>query len=109
MLKKTLNLTYTIINSCDVMADKVHCAHILVKTEQEAKSILDQINRGVSFSKLAMEKSLCPSKKKGGDLGIFGRGQMVREFEKTAFNLQKGQISQPVKTEFGWHVIKRLE
>jgi parvulin-like peptidyl-prolyl isomerase len=91
------------------MADKVHCAHILVKTEQEAKSILDQISRGVSFSKLAMEKSLCPSKKKGGDLGIFGRGQMVREFEKAAFTLQKGQIPQPVKTEFGWHVIKRLE
>jgi len=91
------------------MADKVHCAHILVKTEQEAKSILDQLNKGISFSKLAMEKSLCPSKKKGGDLGIFGRGQMVREFEKVAFDLQKGQISQPVKTQFGWHVIKRLE
>jgi parvulin-like peptidyl-prolyl isomerase len=91
------------------MADKIHCSHILVKTEQEAKSILDQINRGVSFSKLAMEKSLCPSKKRSGDLGTFGRGQMVREFELTAFALQKGQISHPVKTKFGWHVIKRLE
>jgi parvulin-like peptidyl-prolyl isomerase len=91
------------------MADKVHCAHILVKTEMEAKSLLDRLNHGVSFSKLAMEKSLCPSKRKGGDLGIFGRGQMVREFELAAFALQKGQISQPVKTKFGWHVIKRLE
>lgn len=91
------------------MADRVHCAHILVKTEQEAKSLLDQLNHGASFSKLAMEKSLCPSKRKGGDLGIFGRGQMVREFEQVAFNLQKGQISQPVKTKFGWHIIKRLE
>jgi len=91
------------------MADKVHCAHILVKTEQEAKNILDQLNKGESFSKLAMEKSLCPSKRKGGDLGTFGRGQMVKEFERTAFNLQRGQTSQPVKTEFGWHIIKRLE
>jgi len=91
------------------MADKVHCSHILVKTEQEARLILDQVNKGISFSKIAIEKSLCPSKKKGGDLGFFGRGQMVKEFERAAFALQKGQISQPVKTEFGWHIIKRLE
>jgi peptidyl-prolyl cis-trans isomerase C len=91
------------------MADKVHCAHILVKTELEAKTILDQINKGASFTKIAAEKSMCPSGKKGGDLGEFGRGRMVREFEVAAFALQKGQISQPVKTEFGWHIIKRLE
>jgi len=91
------------------MADKIHCSHILVKTEQEAKIILDELNKGSSFSKTAMEKSLCPSKRNGGDLGSFGRGQMVREFERAAFTLQKGQISQPVKTEFGWHIIKRLE
>ena len=89
--------------------DKVHCAHILVKTEQEAKAILDQLNKGASFSKIASEKSLCPSGKKGGDLGVFGRGRMVREFEQAAFSLQKGQLSQPVRTEFGWHIIKRLE
>jgi len=91
------------------MADQIHCAHILAKTEQEAKLVLDRLNKGDSFSKIAMEKSLCPSGKKGGDLGTFGRGRMVREFERAAFNLQKGQISQPVKTEFGWHIIKRLE
>jgi parvulin-like peptidyl-prolyl isomerase len=91
------------------MVDKVHCAHILVKTEQEAKMIADQLNKGANFSKVAMEKSLCPSGKRGGDLGIFGRGKMVREFENAAFALQKGQTSQPVKTEFGWHIIKRLE
>lgn len=91
------------------MVDKVHCSHILVKTEQEAKAISDQLNKGANFSKLAMEKSLCPSGKRGGDLGTFGRGKMAREFENAAFALQKGQISQPVKTEFGWHIIKRLE
>jgi peptidyl-prolyl cis-trans isomerase C len=91
------------------MVDKVRCAHILVKTEQEAKLVADQLTKGESFSKIAMEKSLCPSGKKGGDLGVFGRGQMVREFETCAFALQKGQVSQPVKTQFGWHIIKRLE
>jgi peptidyl-prolyl cis-trans isomerase C len=91
------------------MVDSVHCAHILVKTEQEAKLVSDQISKGVSFSKIAMEKSMCPSGKKGGDLGTFGRGKMVREFESAAFGLQKGQVSGPVRTEFGWHIIKRLE
>jgi len=91
------------------MVDKIHCAHILVKTEQEAREILEQLKKGVSFSKLAAEKSLCPSKKRGGDLGTFGRGRMVREFEIVAFALKKGEVSQPVKTQFGWHIIKRLE
>jgi peptidyl-prolyl cis-trans isomerase C len=93
----------------DFVVDNVHCAHILVKTEQEAKAIAEQLSKGASFSKIAMEKSMCPSGKKGGDLGTFGRGQMVREFEVCAFGLQKGQVSQPVKTQFGWHIVKRLE
>ncbi|MCX6816011.1 MAG: peptidylprolyl isomerase [Candidatus Aenigmarchaeota archaeon] len=91
------------------MAEKVHCLHILVKTEQEAKEMIEDLADGVSFAKLAEQKSLCPSGKKGGDLGTFGRGQMVKPFENAAFALQKGQVSQPVKTEFGWHVIKRVE
>jgi parvulin-like peptidyl-prolyl isomerase len=91
------------------VVDNVHCAHILVKTEQEANAIADQLSKGASFSKIAMEKSMCPSGKRGGDLGVFGRGKMVREFESAAFALQKGQTSKPVKTEFGWHIIKRLE
>ncbi|MEE9594698.1 MAG: peptidylprolyl isomerase [Candidatus Hydrothermarchaeales archaeon] len=91
------------------MANNVHCAHVLVKTEDEAKKVLDELNNGKSFSKVAKECSLCPSKKRGGDLGTFGRGKMVKEFEKTAFSLSKGQVSEPVKTQFGWHVIKRLE
>lgn len=91
------------------MADKVHCAHILVKTEQEAKAICEELSKGASFSKLAQAKSLCVSAKRGGDLGTFSRGKMVREFEKAAFTLQKGQVSGLVKTQFGWHIIKRLE
>lgn len=91
------------------MADNVHCAHILVKTQQEAAAVLDRIKRGDSFQKIASEKSLCPSGKRGGDLGTFGRGRMVREFETASFALGKGEVSQPVKTQFGWHIIKRLE
>ncbi len=91
------------------MANKIRGAHILVKTEEEAKEIVGNLKGGASFSKLAKECSLCPSKKRGGDLGAFGRGKMVKEFEKAAFTLSKGQISEPVRTQFGWHVIKRLE
>jgi parvulin-like peptidyl-prolyl isomerase len=91
------------------MPNQVHCAHILVKTEQEAKAVLDRLNKGEKFSKIAQEVSLCPSGKRGGDLGTFTRGKMVREFETAAFELQKGQISPIVKTKFGYHLIKRLE
>jgi peptidyl-prolyl cis-trans isomerase C len=91
------------------MPDKVHCAHILVKTETEAKAILERLNKGEKFSNIAKEASLCPSGKKGGDLGTFGRGKMVKEFEQAAFALQRGQISGIVKTKFGYHIIKRLE
>lgn len=91
------------------MPDKVHCAHILVKTEQEAKIVLDRLAKGEKFTNIAQEISLCPSGKKGGDLGTFGRGKMVREFELGAFALQKGQISGIVKTKYGHHIIKRLE
>ena len=91
------------------MPDKIRCSHILVKTEQEAREILEDLQHGVDFAKLAQQKSVCPSGKHGGDLGTFGRGMMVKPFEKAAFELQKGQMSGLVKTEFGWHIIKRLE
>ncbi|MCL5092861.1 MAG: peptidyl-prolyl cis-trans isomerase [Candidatus Marsarchaeota archaeon] len=91
------------------MADKIRCAHILVEKESKAKEILDRINKGESFSKLAEENSLDGSRKKGGDLGYFGRGVMVKEFEDAAFKLNKGEVSGVVKTQFGYHIIKRLE
>jgi parvulin-like peptidyl-prolyl isomerase len=91
------------------MPDKIHCAHILVKTETEAKQILERLNKGEKLANIAKQLSLCPSAKKGGDLGEFGRGVMVKEFETAAFKLQKGETSQPVKTKYGYHIIKRLE
>jgi len=89
--------------------NEIHCSHILVKTEQEAKQLLGEIQKGISFSAIAKQKSICPSGKDGGDLGFFSHGQMVREFEKASFALKKGEIAGPVRTEFGWHIIKRLE
>ena len=91
------------------MSNKLHCAHILVKTEKEVNTVLERLKKGENFSSIAKDVSLCPSKKRGGDLGTFGRGQMVKEFENAAFVLEKGQISGIVKTQFGYHIIKRLE
>ena len=91
------------------MSNKVHCAHILVKSEKEINTILERLKKGEKFSAIAKDVSLCPSKKHGGDLGTFGRGQMVKEFENVAFALEKGQISGIVKTQFGYHIIRRLE
>ena len=91
------------------MPNEIHCAHILVKTEKEAQAVIARLEKGDKFANIACEISLCPSGKRGGDLGAFGRGRMVREFEEAAFALQKGQISPIVKTEFGYHIVRRLE
>ncbi len=91
------------------MVKEVHAAHILVKTEKQAADILAEVKGGKNFGDLAKKYSECPSKKKGGDLNWFKRGQMVKPFEDAAFSAKKGDVIGPVKTEFGWHVIKILE
>ena len=91
------------------MANKVHCAHILVEKLSLAQEIKIKITNRESFANLAKQYSIDSSKKRGGDLGFFGRGMMVQEFEKVAFALEKGQVSDIVKTQFGYHIIKRLD
>ena len=91
------------------MSDKIKCSHILVEKHSEAIILLERIQKGEKFGKLAKEFSLdSGSAKRDGSLGYFGRGKMVKEFEKSAFSLQPGQISEPVKTQYGYHIIKRL-
>ncbi|QEK13650.1 peptidylprolyl isomerase [Crassaminicella thermophila] len=89
-----------------VKGESVKAKHILVKEEATAKDILNELEGGKSFEEAAKEYSQCPSKANGGDLGYFNKGQMVPEFEKTAFELEVGAISEPVKTQFGYHIIK---
>jgi peptidyl-prolyl cis-trans isomerase C len=86
--------------------EEVHARHILVATEGEAKDIAAQLKNGTDFAALAKDKSKDSSSAEGGDLGYFTKEQMVPEFADAAFKLDKGQISDPVKTQFGWHVIK---
>jgi peptidyl-prolyl cis-trans isomerase C len=86
---------------------EVHARHILVKTEDEAKAVIKALEGGKDFAELAKEKSTDPNKSDGGDLGYFHKGQMVPEFETAAFAMNKGDVSKvPVKTQFGFHVIK---
>lgn len=91
------------------MSNKIRCAHILVEKLSVAQEVLQRINNGESFAKLAEQYSIDGSRKRGGDLGEFGRGMMVREFEQAAFALEKGQVSGIVKTQFGYHIILRTK
>lgn len=107
-----LILPVFLINATKTMAEDgsnyrtVRAEHILVKTEDEAWAIKSKIDEGENFEALAKKYSICPSKEKGGDLGYFTRGQMVPEFENAAFSTPIGDVSDPVKTRFGWHLIK---
>ena len=89
----------------DKKVKKVQARHILVATKELAEEIQKKLDDGAEFSKMAEEFSECPSKKRGGDLGWFGKGAMVRGFEVAAFSAQEGDVVGPIKTEFGWHLI----
>jgi peptidyl-prolyl cis-trans isomerase C len=85
---------------------EVRARHILVETEDEAKAIVAELKKGADFAELAKTKSKDPGSQDGGDLGYFTKDQMVPEFSEVAFKLDKGALSDPVKSQFGWHVIK---
>jgi peptidyl-prolyl cis-trans isomerase C len=85
---------------------EVHARHILVETEAEAKTVEEELKKGADFAELAKKKSKDPGAADGGDLGFFTKDQMVPEFSAVAFALEPGKISDPVKSQFGWHVIK---
>jgi peptidyl-prolyl cis-trans isomerase C len=91
------------------MSEQVTASHILVASKGEAKTILQNIRDArkarKEFTKRAKKHSTCPSRQRGGKLGTFGPGQMVRQFDEVCWTLPVGEISEPVKTEFGWHLI----
>ena len=91
------------------MPVKIKCSHILVAKQSESLAIAEKLKNGEKFGRLAKEFSTdSGSAKKDGNLGYFTKGMMVKPFEEIAFKLQVGEISEPVKTEFGYHIIKRL-
>ena len=87
---------------------KIQVSHILVQHEYEAKDLLLSLVKGKSFEELAQKFSKCPSAKSGGNLGIITPGKTVEEFEEASFNLKVDEISQPIRTKFGYHLIKRI-
>lgn len=87
---------------------RITASHILVEAEHEAQDLVKKLEQGRTFETLAKEFSKCPSGADGGDLGDFGKGQMVEAFETAAFALKPGEVSGPVRTQFGYHLIKRV-
>ncbi|MCI0504278.1 peptidylprolyl isomerase [Candidatus Micrarchaeota archaeon] len=84
---------------------QVRASHILVKDEKTASELKAEIDKGADFAKVAKKHSKCPSGQSGGDLGFFGKGQMVKEFDEAVFSLPVGVVSAPIRTEFGYHLI----
>jgi peptidyl-prolyl cis-trans isomerase C len=91
------------------LVNEVRASHILVGSRKEADNLLNKLRAGARFEDLAKKHSTCPSGRKGGDLGYFRRGMMVREFETAAFSLNPGEVSTPIQTQFGFHLIKVVD
>jgi peptidyl-prolyl cis-trans isomerase C len=87
--------------------DEIQASHILCETLESAQDVWGRVMNGEDFGETARRRSRCPSGVKLGDLGRFGRGTMIQPFEDAAFALAVGEISQPIPTDFGWHIIKR--
>lgn len=87
---------------------KASAYHILVKTREEAEKLKQRLAKGANFNELAKKHSICPSRKKGGDLGEFGPGQMVKAFDDVVFKKPILEVHGPVKTKFGFHLIKTV-
>ena len=99
--------TMSVENKDNIQYKEVCAKHILVDSEDKANEILEDIKgEKISFEDSAKKESKCPSGKDGGNLGYFKRGMMVKEFEDVAFTAKKDDVSNPVKTQFGWHLIK---
>lgn len=87
------------------MTTQVRASHLLVDTKEEALKLREEILGGKDFADVAAAVSKCPSGGVGGDLGYFTKGMMVPEFDKAAFTLEVGELSEPVQTQFGWHLL----
>jgi peptidyl-prolyl cis-trans isomerase C len=95
-------------NVSDMSMSKAKASHILVEKHGQALKLLEELKGGAKFADLAKQHSTCPSGKRGGNLGDFGRGQMVKAFETAVFDMKVGETTkEPVKTQFGYHLIKR--
>ncbi len=88
---------------------RARARHILVESEKACSELKKKIEAGADFAALAKTHSKCPSGRSGGDLGSFGRGQMVPEFDSVVFTAELGKVQGPVKTQFGWHLIEVVE
>ena len=88
------------------MTKQVRASHILVETKEQAEQIREEILGGKKFEDVAAMVSMCPSGANGGDLGYFGKGMMVKPFEDACFSMNVGDLSEPIKTQFGWHLIE---
>lgn len=104
-IRQLLSLSERKKRMSDTAVFEVRASHLLVGTKEEAEQCRQEIMEGKSFAEVAKRVSKCPSGSQGGDLGFFSRGRMVPQFDQVAFELPQGELSEPVQTQFGWHLL----